>query len=76
MVDKNGNNACPHVNFSSFKGDDHLSNDGINKYKLANMRNAWEFVIKFQWELWMSKEGNLLFVNIPHQMASAAKFSD
>mgnify|MGYP006996442635 CR=1 FL=1 len=47
MVEKNGNNACPHVNFSSFKGDDHLSNDGINKYKLANMRNAWEFVIKF-----------------------------
>ena len=39
-MDKSGNNACPHVDFSSFKGDDHLSNDDVNKCKLANMRNA------------------------------------
>lgn len=59
MLGKTRRNPCSEVAFSPINGEQALADNDVNECKPANVRNAREFGIKFQGELWNTKEAKV-----------------
>lgn len=68
MVGKTRSNPCSDVAFSPMKGDQRVADNNVNECKPVNVRNAGEFGIKFQGELWNAKEAkvNIIYKQFDH----------